>query len=170
MSHFRSLRAFDDAADPDAPGVRATHHLHPGEALAARTPTAVHATVSSCVVVFLWDRELRVGGVAHFVLPRGLRNAAAPALYGNLALPRLVDALQALGCSRRRLLAKLFGGSSRHPGTSGGAALGARNVALADELLAELEIPVVARDTGGARDRKLVVHSDDFSAWCWRLR
>ncbi|MGZ3428925.1 MAG: chemotaxis protein CheD [Polyangia bacterium] len=165
---FRSLRALGDLADPDPPGVRARHYLHPGEAIASVTPHAVTTILASCVAVCLFDAERRVGGVAHFLLPWGARNAAQPARYGNHAIPRLVADLVALGCWRQRLRAKIFGGSCRARSTAAGD-LGTRNVAVAEEELAAFEIPVIARDVGGARSRKLVVHTDDFSVWVWRL-
>jgi chemotaxis protein CheD len=165
---FRSLRAFSDLADPDPPGVRASHYLHPGEWIASPVPRAVTTILASCVAVCLWDPEQRTGGLNHFLLPHGTRNAPQPARYGNLAIPRLVAELEALGCWRKRLRAKIFGGSCRAE-ASGGGDLGARNVALAEEELGELEIPVIARDVGGTRARKLVVHTDDFSVWVWRI-
>jgi chemotaxis protein CheD len=167
-ARFRSLSAFGDLADPDPPGVRASRYLHPGESFAATEPTAVTTILASCVAVCLWDPELRAGGLNHFLLPSGTRNAAEPARYGNLAIPRLLEELVRLGCSRRRLRAKLFGGSCRADAVKG-PDLGARNVALAEEILRDEDIPIIATDTGGARARKLVVHTDDFSAWVWRI-
>lgn len=167
-SEFRSLRALGDLADPDPPGVRGTHYLHPGEWLAAAQPTAVTTILASCVAVCLWDPEVRVGGLNHFLLPTGTRNSTAPARYGNLALPRLVADLEALGCYKKRLRAKIFGGSCRTDALPG-SHLGARNVAMAEEVLGDLDIPILARDTGGVRARKLVVHTDDFSVWVWRI-
>ena len=165
---FRALRSLDDVADADSSGAHRQHYLHPGEWLAASAPTAVTTILASCVAVCLWDVEARIGGLNHFLLPTGARRAMQPARYGNLAIPGLVADLEALGCDRRRLRAKLFGGSCRAEATAGGD-LGARNVALADEVLEELAIPVVARDTGGPRARKLVLHTDDFSVWVWRI-
>ncbi len=165
---YRALRSLADLADAEPPGTRALAYLHPGEWIAAAEPTIVTTIVASCVAVCLWDAELRAGGINHFLLPSGARNATQPGRYGNLAIPRLVEALEKIGCDRRRLRAKLFGGSCRAEARAGGD-LGARNVALADELLAELGIPIIARDTGGPRARKLVMHTDDFSVWVWRI-
>jgi chemotaxis protein CheD len=46
-----------------------------------------------------------------------------------------------------------------------GSHLGDHNVGRALETLAEEGIPVVARDTGGERARKLVFHTDTGAAW-----
>jgi chemotaxis receptor (MCP) glutamine deamidase CheD len=165
---FRALRSLGDLADANPADARAPHYLHPGEWLAASQPTVVTTILASCVAVCLWDVELRIGGINHFLLPTGARNATQPARYGNLAIAGLVAGLEEIGCDRRRLRAKLFGGSCRAEASAGGD-LGARNVALADEELGELGIPVVARDTRGPRARKLVLHTDDFSVWIWRI-
>ena len=169
MSDFRKLGTLHDNADPDPPGARRSHTLHAGELFATSEPTAVRTRLDSCVAVCLWDWQARIGGIAHFVLPTGGRNAPNLAHYANLALPELVAQLEALGCTRRRLLAKVFGGSCRAEASAGGD-LGARNVAAADELLDALDIPVVARDVGGASARKLTLHTDDFGVWVWRIR
>jgi chemotaxis protein CheD len=165
---FRKLRMLGDSADPDPPGVHRSHYLHQGEWLAAREPTAVTTVLASCVAVCLWDPAARLGGISHFLLPTGRRGSAHPGRYGNLAIARLIADLEALGCYRRRLLGKVFGGSCRTE-TSAGGDLGARNVAMADEVLADLDIPVVGADTGGPRTRKLVLHTDDFGVWVWRI-
>jgi chemotaxis receptor (MCP) glutamine deamidase CheD len=165
---FRALRSLTDIADPEPPGARANCYLHPGEWIAAATPTVVTTILASCVAVCLWDVELRVGGINHYLLPSGARNVAQPARYGNYAILGLIGDLERRGCDPRRLCAKIFGGSCRNEAVAGGD-LGARNVALAEEMLAELNIPIVARDTGGPRARKLVVHTDDFSVWVWRI-
>jgi chemotaxis protein CheD len=165
---FRKLTALSDLADPDPPGVRASRYLHPGDSLAAVEPTAVTTILASCVAVCLWDPERRIGGLNHFLLPTGTRNALQPTRYGSLAIPRLIAELEQLGGSRRRLRAKLFGGSCRADAVKG-PDLGKRNVALAEEILRDEEIPVLATDTGGTRARKLVLHTDDFSVWVWRI-
>lgn len=71
-----------------------------------------------------------------------------------------------MGCDRRRLQAKLFGGAcvleafrerKNH--------LGSENVRTARELLAAEAIPVIGEDVGGHRGRKLIFTTDDGSAW-----
>jgi chemotaxis protein CheD len=156
----------DVAAEPA--GARVASYLLPGEWIAAATPTAVTTILASCVAVCLWDFELRRGGISHYLLPTGARNVVQPARYGNYAILGLLAHLERLGCDPRRLCAKIFGGSSRNEAAVGGD-LGARNVAAAEEMLGELGIPIVAHDTGGGRARKLVVHTDDFSVWVWRI-
>jgi chemotaxis protein CheD len=42
--------------------------------------------------------------------------------------------------------------------------LGAKNVEIAEKMLAEAGIPVVAADVGGGRGRKLIFHPHDGTA------
>lgn len=167
-TRFRKIHALGELADSDPPGARAVRYLHPGESLATAQPTAVTTILASGVAVCLWDPELRLGGLTHFLLPNGTRNAAAPERHGSLAIPRLFDDLTLLGAHKKRLRAKVFGGSCRTDAPRG-ADLGARNLQLAEELLRDEDVPIIASDVGGARARKLVLHTDDFSAWVWRI-
>jgi chemotaxis protein CheD len=62
--------------------------------------------------------------------------------------------------------AKVFGGANIMPSLrSEREPLGTRNVIAADEHLASVGIPVVARDVGGKRARKLIFKTDDGTAW-----
>jgi len=162
---LRALRSLGELIDRERRGGRALASVRAGEWHVADVPTNVAAAVDSSVVVCLWDADERIGGVCHFDLPTGAPNALEPGRYGNRAIAVLVDELEAAGCDRRRLRAKLFGGADARPGSD----VGARNVAVAEVELEALDVPVVARDTGGERPRKIAVHTDDFSVWVWRI-
>jgi chemotaxis receptor (MCP) glutamine deamidase CheD len=153
---LRALRSIGELIERDSTGRRALATVRAGESLVAMTPTNVAAIVDSSLVVCLWDIDERIGAVLHLALPEA---------GGDAGIAALVEALEASGCDRRRLRAKLFGGSDL-PNRRGA---GARNLAAAEAALATLAIPVVARDTGGERPRKITVHTDDFSAWVWRI-
>jgi chemotaxis protein CheD len=148
-----------------------TAYLHPGEMFASAMPTEVTTILGSCVALCLWDSQLRVGGMNHFLLPSPPSGEAPSARYGDTAIPRLVLELEKLGSQRRGLRAKLFGGASVGGGvrSSGRAHLGERNVELARKLLAELGIPVVAEDLGGTSGRKLRFRTDDGTALVKKL-
>jgi chemotaxis protein CheD len=78
----------------------------------------------------------------------------------------LLNRLSALGSEAADLQAKVFGGASVLAAFgAGGGRLGALNVALAERLLHEQGIPVVAADVGGLSARRLVFQTDDGAAW-----
>jgi chemotaxis protein CheD len=60
-------------------------YLHPGAIWAEDVPAAITTVLGSCVSVCLWDPKIALGGINHFVLPRG--GAVRSAHYGSHALP-----------------------------------------------------------------------------------
>jgi chemotaxis protein CheD len=152
------------------PGTRQAYYLLPGQFLLAQKPTAVKTILGSCVSVCLWDATRRLGGMNHFLLPQGDQTADPVGRFGNLAIPRLIGEMLRHGASSENLRAKLFGGAAilSHP-PSRTCSIGRMNVELAHKLLALAKIPLLGGDTGGHRGRKLVFHTDDGSAFIWRL-
>lgn len=148
---------------PDT-GARRQVYLHAGQLSAAPEPTAITTVLGSCVAVCLFDPVARVGGMNHFLLPHHVERERS-ARFGNVAVPQLIEAVVAAGASRGALVAKLFGGASVLGAASGGRRLGEENVALALQLLEGAGVPVLDRDVGGDRGRKLVFVTDDGTAW-----
>lgn len=137
--------------------------LSPGEVFGAAEPTLVTTVLGSCVAVTLWDKNRQVGGINHFVLPRGGESAR----YGETAILALLENVIGLGAHLRSLEAKVFGGAAVLP-TSGEGSVGAANVAYALGELSRRGIPVVARRTGGERGRLLMFNTetgDAFVRW-----
>jgi len=155
----------------DLPGAdtrpRRSVYLQPGELCTAAEPTEVVTLLGSCVAVCLFDPVAEVGGVNHFLLPRGPSSDASPR-YGTNAMALILEQLLALGARPTALRAKVFGGASSLRPTFG-RSLAAENVALALRVLEEARIPVLESDVGGQRGRKLVFHTDVGSAWMRRL-
>ena len=151
------------ARGPDTGG-RPHAYLHAGQIAVAREPTAIVTVLGSCVAVCLWDPGSRVGGVNHFLLPHHVERERSPR-FGNVAVPQLVEAMVRAGASRARLVAKVFGGASVLGSLPHARRLGHENAALALHLLDEARIPVLDRDVGGERGRKLVFVSDEGTAW-----
>jgi chemotaxis protein CheD len=143
--------------------------VHPGQVVASATPCHYSTILGTCVSVCLVDPVAAVGGLNHFLLPYGAGASFTGTRYGNLAMDRLLRELLTLGAQRERLQAKVFGGmeSSQHQDTSRD--LGTSNVTFALGWLAEHAIPILARDTGGHRGRKLLFHSQDGAAWVRHL-
>ncbi len=133
---------------PSAAGTSPTVHVGTGSVVCATAPTLLLTVLGSCVSVCLWDCVLRHGGMNHFLLPHGRGEAPTPR-WGDVAVPRLVDDLRALGSRSADLRAKLFGGAAVLNGVSERESVGEQNVRIALSVLRDLGIPVVARSTGG---------------------
>jgi chemotaxis protein CheD len=122
-------------------------YLQPGDVRWSAEPCRFRTVLGSCVAVCLWDRANGIGGLNHFMLPRGGAGGTDPR-FGDVAIPRLIGGLGALGCTG--LVAKVFGGAAVAP-IGGMGTVGDANTAFALESLSARGIPVVARRTGGAK-------------------
>ncbi|HEX9402305.1 MAG TPA: chemotaxis protein CheD [Anaeromyxobacter sp.] len=152
---------------PDV-GDRAHVYLHAGQLCVANTPTAITTVLGSCVAVCLYDPIAKVGGMNHFLLPLHVDREQSPR-FGTVAVPQLVDAVLRAGATRGALVAKVFGGASVIFGMTRGRRLGEENAILALRLLEETRIPVLDKDVGGSRGRKLVFFADEGTAWVRQL-
>ncbi|HEY5517722.1 MAG TPA: chemotaxis protein CheD [Coriobacteriia bacterium] len=113
--------------------------------------------LGSCVGVALWDPRVRVGGLAHVMLPTALGSAQTGRRhrFADIAVPALVERMVDLGAGRRRMVAKLAGGASMFRGESGTDTIGDRNVAAVRDQLERAGVPVSAADTGGSHARTI---------------
>jgi chemotaxis protein CheD len=142
-----------------------TVHLYPGQMHVAPSPTAVRTILGSCVAVCLWDPLLRVGGLNHYLLPRGPASRSKDLRYGATAIPQLFYAITAHGAVPDRLRARVFGGGAVLAALRGsGFSLAEDNIAVAHEELSRLRIPIVEELTGGCGGRRLVFETHTGNA------
>jgi chemotaxis protein CheD len=162
---------FEPSTTSESPRVeRVVAYLHAGQLLASEVPREISMVLGSCVSVCLHDPTRGVGGANHFLLPRRMGSTEAGARFGEVAVAELVERVLAFGARRSELVAKMFGGAELHAvARSGAESLGAKNVAIARDVLARERIPIVAQDVGGPSGRRLVFRTDDGSAWVRRL-
>lgn len=147
----------------DEAGDLVRHYVHAGQLVTVSKPAEITTILGTCVAVCLWDPERGVGGLNHYLLPHPVNGAAASSRFGLPAITSLLAEVRRLGAGPR-LTAKVFGGMqstmrSIHDD------LGRANADLAFRILQEEGIPVVARDTGGARGRKLIFRVPSGEAW-----
>jgi len=163
-----------DPAEPTssrtALGGRQREYLLPGQLHVSADPCQIRTILGSCVAICLWDSHQHIGGMNHFLLPASRAGHPATTRFADVATKTLLDKLRALGCRVPHLQAKIFGGSSMFQKQGHRAvSLGAQNVAVAIELMSGAGIPVVVQETGGTRDRKIMMNSDDGVVWCQRI-
>ncbi len=79
---------------------------------------AVHAEggvlrtlLGSCVGVALFDRRLRIGGLAHVVLPRSRGQVDQPGKFADTAIPELMKRMEQLVDQPMKLTRQACGGS-----------------------------------------------------------
>jgi chemotaxis protein CheD len=108
-------------------------------------------TLGSCIAACLWDREAKVGGMNHFMLPEG---GADSGRYGSYAMELLINEMLKQGASRATLEAKVFGGGQVIDGMSS-MNIGERNAAFVTDYLKTERIPIVSKDVLGIHPRKV---------------
>jgi len=148
--------------------VRATCFLQPGQLIVSAEPAAITTILGSCIAVCLWDPRTAIGGMNHFMLPIPVTGHSASARFGNVAMQQLVDRMQAAGAQISSVRAKVYGGASMFPVAGRTNHLGSQNADLAIAFLNRAAIPVVERNLGGTRGRKLVFHTDEGTS-CLKL-
>lgn len=125
-----------------------------------RSPAVFKAAgLGSCLAVSLYDAQLRLGGLAHTLLPgkRKMPDDSTPAKYVDEAIRLMLGAMIERGAERRRMVAKIAGGANMFENgcLSLIDGIGARSGRSARQTLAYLEIPLVAEDVGGNRGRSV---------------
>jgi chemotaxis protein CheD len=133
-----------------------SHFLYPSALFFSGKPHVVNTILGSCVAVCLWDKHLNVGGINHYMLPMWNGDGLASPKYGNIAIDKLIDnMMHQLGCQKRNLQAKVFGGGEVIETKVAAFNIGKRNIEVAKEQLQEHNIPIVAMSVGGNQGRKI---------------
>jgi len=114
--------------------------------------------LGSCVGLTAYDPVARVGGLLHYMLPEPIDGPASDepnvCVYASTGIPRLVEMLLARGAVKERLLLTASGGAQTLA-TSGANAIGERNLAMMRQMLAAMELDLLAEDTSGSVARTL---------------
>lgn len=129
-------------------------HLAPGELGVYRKPQKVKTVLGSCVAVCLWDAQLRIAGLNHFILPAASEGETG-FQFGTVACRGLIERMRSAGCRPDKLWAAVIGGGAPL-GPDGVASVGAGNARVALASLAEHGIRVQRCETGGQFGRKLL--------------
>lgn len=129
--------------------------IHVGQIHVDTSPSAISTVLGSCVAVCLYDTALGLGGMNHYLLPFWNGNGLQSPKFGNIAIPKLIEAMLDAGSSINRMEAKIFGGASMNIGASEAMMIGQKNILVAREILREYRIFIVAEDVGGQNGRKI---------------
>lgn len=112
--------------------------------------------LGSCIAVCLWDSIANIGGINHYMLPLWNGEGLPSPKYGNIAIKKLIEKMQSLGCRKENLKAKVFGGGAVMQTSGGLLNVGERNIMLAEDMLADEKIPIISKDLGGDYGRKII--------------
>ena len=120
----------------------------------ARNPNVfVTYALGSCVGICLYDKQMKVGGLSHIMLPESGMFAKSDInrmKFADTAIVDLVQDLVKIGADRRRLIAKIAGGAQMFEVQQGSliGTIGDRNITSVKNTLHSLKIPIIAEDTG----------------------
>ncbi|HEX6707690.1 MAG TPA: chemoreceptor glutamine deamidase CheD [Albitalea sp.] len=123
----------------------------PGEYFVHHEDLLIMTTLGSCIAACLWDRNARVGGMNHFMLPEG---AGESGRYGSYAMELLINEMMKRGASRSGMEAKVFGGGQVISGMTS-MNVGERNTEFVLEYLRTERIPVLSKDVLDVYPRKV---------------
>lgn len=115
--------------------------------------------LGSCVGISAYDPVVRVGAMAHVVLPigEGPPGDKSPAKYANHAIPLIVSSMEKLGAIRRRIVVKIAGGAKIISTIKSGSLLdvGERNIEAVKNQLVVNQLVLSAEDVRGSMGRSL---------------
>ena len=116
----------------------------------------IMTTLGSCIAACLWDREARIGGMNHFMLPEGGNEMGRDnsGRYGSYAMELLINEMLKQGATRATMEAKVFGGGQVIDGMTS-MNIGERNTEFVTDYLKTERIPIVSKDVLGIHARKV---------------
>lgn len=117
-------------------------------------------SVGSCVVIAMYDKEKRVGALAHAMLPHrrsSIIEDKYKARYVDEAIVNSISGLKNVGSNIKNLSAKLVGGASMFRKlTNEKNSIGSQNIHMARQKLEEFGIIIEAEDTGGSSGKMVI--------------
>jgi len=157
------------AASP-APEKEVTIYI--GGVHASAEPAVVKTLLGSCISVCLFDPVRLVGGMNHFMLPRGAGSSGTDpdgTRFGVHAMDSLIGALMKLGADRRRFVAKFFGGAHVLNMKESATAVPQQNISFIREFLQIEGFPILAEDVGGYHPRHVRFYTQSARAMVKRV-
>ena len=115
--------------------------------------------LGSCIGVCVYDPVIKVGGMAHIMLPdsTAAKEVTNRGKFADTAIPDLVELMQKKGATKQRMLVKMAGGAQMfaYPGTDPQMHIGHRNAVAAEKTLSVLGLKVSGKSIGGYYGRSV---------------
>lgn len=122
--------------------------------------------LGSCVGVTLYDKQNKIGALAHIMLPC-FSSAVKENLkenmkfrYADYALPYMLDKMIFMGSDKKNIVAKIIGGASMFRRKSSTLNIGEKNVDAVRKFLKDNFIKVQAEEVGGDMGRTIFFDLD----------
>lgn len=134
--------------------------VFPGQFIITSVPATIVTVLGSCVSVCLFEKDLRLAGMNHYLLPGNEEDKAGNPNRGLTSTRMLIRSMLNRKSMIENLEAKIFGGCNSLYKDNDMFKIGERNVVVAKEILNEHGIPVVAQHIGGSQGRRIELNSD----------
>ncbi len=115
---------------------------------------AARSVLGSCIGLVLFHSARKLSAFAHIVLPDADGRNGPPGKFADTAIPHMLELLHQQKAGRSGLVAKMAGGASMF-GSSGPIQIGKANCEAVVGLLDEFHIPVIGRNVGGQKGRRV---------------
>lgn len=119
--------------------------------------------LGSCVGIALYDSNIKLGGLAHIMLPDStqIKNNSNKAKFADTAIQLLLEQMISEGARKNRIVAKIAGGAHMFDfkNMDDMMRIGTRNVTTVTQILKEIHIPIIAQDTGDNYGRTIELHT-----------
>jgi chemotaxis protein CheD len=125
-----------------------------GQVMLAAEPARLTTIVGSCVAIVLYSPRLRLGMLAHAVLPHSNGETTYPAKFADTAVSHMLSVLAGYGATPTGLIAKIAGGACMF-GDGKFMQIGDNNARAAQEALAAANVRTVAQHVGGNVGRRI---------------
>ncbi len=134
-------------------------------AIVASPDKLITMGLGSCIGIALYDREKKVAGLVHIMLPdsKQFKDIVNPLKYADLGVEILFKEMLAFGCSKGNIVAKIAGGASMFKFSDKKiiSDIGKRNGEATINAIKKLEIPIMGEDIGGNKGRTMIIESED---------
>ena len=134
-------------------------------AIVASPDKLITMGLGSCVGIALYDREKKIAGLVHIMLPdsKQFKNVVNPLKYADLGVEILFNEMLTYGCKKENIIAKIAGGASMFNFSDKKVIsdIGKRNGEATINAIKKLSIPIMGEDIGGNKGRTMIVESED---------
>ncbi len=120
--------------------------------------------LGSCVGICLYDKEKKLAGLAHIMLPWS-KESQSPGdnimRFADTGITELIKKMCQNGTSASRLTAKIAGGAQMFQASSAVFNIGDRNVQAVKTVLQSYKIKIIAEQTGSNFGRTVFFYADN---------
>jgi chemotaxis protein CheD len=157
--------------------------LNPGEIGWGGERVRIKTVLGSCVSLCFWHPHLRVGGMAHYMLPDRMHGVPGEdGRYASEAYEVMLRQMKQLHTRPQEYMTKLFGGASVLAGLNPPDAqvsaqraraasvdVGLRNIEAAHGLVQARNLNLISSDLGGNVYRRVIFDLSNGDVWLQRL-